>query len=269
VVAETTALAKVFENLLGPTAKYLGEEIAEFAKKRIENVRNIFLNAQGKLADCINSPGAVPPRILAGILTDGSYREDKVAYEYFGRVLASSRTEVPKDDRGATFVSLISRLSSYQLRLHYVIYRVFLDLYGGSNAAITESGSQYRLMTFIPESTLLSAMHFSEREELPDTIFAHALFGLNREELIRVEWAFGSPETLHTIGRQITGYTGAERGLIVSASPHGVELFLHAMGAGTLPINIFFHKSVSFPPIQGVLVQPGSQSLRHVPQASK
>jgi hypothetical protein len=36
----------------------------------------------------------VPPRVLSGLLTDGSYRDDKVACEYFGGVLASSRTEV-------------------------------------------------------------------------------------------------------------------------------------------------------------------------------
>lgn len=267
VVVETTALAKIMEKVLGPTADYLGEGIKTFTEKRIENVRNIFINGQGKLGDRINSPGAVPPRVLAGILTDGSYRDDKVAYEYFGGVLASSRTEVSRDDRGATVVNLISRLSSYQLRLHYVIYRVFVDLYGRSNAAITEMHSQFKLGTFIPESVLHSAMDFSEKE-LANTIMGHALVGLGREDLIGSQWAFGDPETLRSVGRQ-PGYSGPERGLVVSPSSYGVELFLHAMGMGNYPINILLHEGGSFPPIEGIVVQSGSQPLRQAPQASQ
>jgi hypothetical protein len=246
IIGGSLATAKVFEKVLGPTADYLGQGIASFAKKRVENIRNIFLNARGKLGDCIDSPGSVPPRVLAGILTDGSYRDDKVACEYYGGVLASSRTEVSRDDRGATFVNLISRLSSYQLRLHYVLYRIFLDLYGGSDTSLTQPTSALSLLTFIPESTLFAAMDFSEKEGLPNTIILHALLGLNREELINREHSYGDPEMLHMLGRMPTGYTGENRGLIVSPSPYGAELFLHAMGRGTLPINKFFIRASRF-----------------------
>jgi hypothetical protein len=262
IIGGTLMTAKVFEKVLGPSADYLGEGIASFAKKRVENVRNILLNAKGKLGDRIDSPGAVPPRVLAGILTDGSYRDDEVACEYYGGVLASSRTEVSRDDRGATIVNLISRLSSYQLRLHYVIYRVFLDLYGGSNTLITQLQSQFKLATFIPEATLLVAMDFSEKEaEVSNIIMGHALVGLSREVLISPQWAFGDAETLRHVGRQVS-YQGSECGLVVSPAAHGVELFLHAMGVGHLPFNILLHGGISFPPIEGIVIKPGSQSLR-------
>jgi hypothetical protein len=48
--------------LLGPTADYLGGELQEFTKKRIKNVGNIFKNAEDKLGDKIEQPGAVPPK---------------------------------------------------------------------------------------------------------------------------------------------------------------------------------------------------------------
>src|SRR5271157_1217903 len=102
---------KTLENLLGPTTEYLGEGMLKLVKKRVENLQHIFASAEAKLGDRINSPGAVPPRVLAGVLNDGSYREDPIAIEYFGGVLASSRTEISRDDRSATFVSLVSRLS--------------------------------------------------------------------------------------------------------------------------------------------------------------
>jgi hypothetical protein len=61
---------KVVEKVLGPTAEYLGAGVKTFAEKRVGNVRNIFANAHKKLGDRIDSPGAVPPRVLAGILND-------------------------------------------------------------------------------------------------------------------------------------------------------------------------------------------------------
>lgn len=248
---------KVVEKVLGPTAEYLGEGIKTFAEKRVENVRNIFTNAQKKLGDRINSPGAVPPRVLAGILNDGSYRDDKLASEYYGGVLASSRTEISRDDRGATLISLVSRLSSYQLRVHYVIYRIFFELYGGSNTPITPSKDRITLKTFIPESSLLIAMDFSESEP-GQMIMEHALVGLSREELFNpLNWAYGGPPML-----QQRGYNGPERGLIVEPTPNGVELFLNAMGGGHLPINGFLWQGTSIPPIEGITIPSGSLSLK-------
>ena len=141
--------AKVLEKFLGPTAEYLGEGMRTLVKRRAETVQRIFAKGEAKLGDRINSPGAVPPRVLAGILNDGSYREDGVSIEYYGGVLASSRTPIPRDDRAATFVNLVSRLSTYQLRLHYIIYEVMLKLYGGLGVGMEHDRNALR--TFIPQ----------------------------------------------------------------------------------------------------------------------
>jgi len=54
---------RVFETVLVPTAEYSrARAIKAFAEKRVENVRNIFTNAQKKLGDRIHSSGAVTPR---------------------------------------------------------------------------------------------------------------------------------------------------------------------------------------------------------------
>ena len=119
--------------ILGPTAEYIGEGIKTWTEKRVNNVRRIFANAAKKLGDRIDSDGQVPPRILRGILEEGSVTDDPLAADYFGGVLASSRTSIGRDDRGATIISLLSRLSAYQIRTHYVLYSVIRDMYlGGS-----------------------------------------------------------------------------------------------------------------------------------------
>lgn len=100
--------AKIVEKLLGPTADYLGGEVKELTKKGINNLSNIFKNAGQKVGEVeLNKPGKVPPKVLKGILSDGPWCEDDIQVEYFGGVLASSRSGISRDDRGAYFNSLI------------------------------------------------------------------------------------------------------------------------------------------------------------------
>lgn len=117
------------QKLLGPTADYLGGELQEFTKRRIENFGKIFQNADQKLGDRSNTHGSVPPRVLKEILNEGSYSEDESATEYFGGVLASSRTSIGRDDRGARIAKLVARLSTYQLRSHLLIYSTIRHLF--------------------------------------------------------------------------------------------------------------------------------------------
>ena len=116
-------MREIINKVLGPTAEYLGEEIlAGVKKKRAENTWNIFSNAEKKLGDKLDRPGQVPPKVLRTIINEGSYSDDAVATEYLGGVLASSRTEEGRDDRGDRLAKLISNMSIYQLRSHYLIY---------------------------------------------------------------------------------------------------------------------------------------------------
>ena len=117
--------AKVVEKILGPTADYIGGQLKEWTEKKIKNTANIFKNAEKKLGDKINDEGKVPPKVLKGILEDGAWCEEELQVEYFVGVLASSRSGVSRDDRGAYFVSIISRLS---IKFKYTIsIKIFYD----------------------------------------------------------------------------------------------------------------------------------------------
>ena len=129
----TAALAFIGADLarrvLGPTASYLGDEAKTWAKARVTNIRNIFESAVKKLRADGRAEGSVPPRILKSIIDDGSFCDDAIITEYFGGVLASSKSGISRDDRGVTYLSLISRLSSYQVRAHYIIYQILKNLF--------------------------------------------------------------------------------------------------------------------------------------------
>ena len=99
---------------------------------RIENLKRIFDKAKEKLGDKINEQGAVSPRVLKGIINEGSWSDDFLSVEYFSGVLASSKTGILRDDRGVYFNALISGLSAYQLRMHYLFYHAIKREFNGT-----------------------------------------------------------------------------------------------------------------------------------------
>lgn len=73
----------------------------------------------------LRRPGAVPPKVLKGIIGEAPFCDDELSAEYFGGVLASSRTGVSRNDRGAAFAALVGRLSAYEIRAHFFFTTLF------------------------------------------------------------------------------------------------------------------------------------------------
>lgn len=224
------------EKLLGPTAEYLGEGLKEFTKCRIKNIGNIFQNANAKLGDRIEKPGEVPPRVLKAVVNEGSFCEDELAVEYFGGVLASSRTELGRDDRGARIAKILDGLSTYQIRTHYLIYGTIKQLFANAQLPFNMEGRP-KMQIFMPFSGYVQAMDYSEKENQQFVpLLNHIFFGLAAENLIEPSfWQYGPKEKIAKV------YSGAEDGGIVcQPSALGAELFLWAFGrADQRPEYIF------------------------------
>lgn len=154
ILGTAVGSAKLVEKVLGPTAEYLGEGLRSWTEKRVENTKRIFQHAAMLLGDKVDTPGAVPPKVLKGILDDGSFCDDQLAAEYFGGVLASSRSNVSRDDRGAAFIALLGRLTTYQIRTHFIFYHVIKSLYEGQPIGISTSEERNQLQTFIPSTVI-------------------------------------------------------------------------------------------------------------------
>jgi hypothetical protein len=232
---------KILEKLLGPSADYIGAQIKEWTEKKISNTRKIFKNAEEKLGDRINDDGHVPPKVLKGVLEDGSWCEEDLQIEYFGGVLASSRSNIQRDDRGAYFISLISRLSTYQLRTHYLVYHSLKRLFDDQKMNIASSDDRTRMEFYMPYLTYFAALDFSE-EEMPNSLFImeHSVVGLMKEKLIE-DYRYGPAESL-----QKTFKDASDAGIIFEPSMLGVELFMWAYGYGQKQNNDFFLKETEF-----------------------
>lgn len=247
--------ASLTTKLLGPTADYIGEGIKNWAKKRKENVGNIFLNAQKKLGDKIETKGGVSPKVLKGILDEGSFCEDFLATEYFGGVLASSRSGISRDDRGATFIALISRLSTYQIRTHYIFYHIVKNLFDGTSISINLSEGRTKMETCVPFDVYFPAMEFDEQEKR-EVLLTHIMFGLQKESLIEPTFGFGPTEVMRKYFKKAT------TGINFQPSILGVELFLWAYGKSNLTPDEFLNPANQFELDSRVNIPPGHQKTR-------
>jgi len=240
---------KVIEKILGPTADYIGGQLKEWTEKRVNNTAKIFKNAEKKLGNKINENGKVPPKVLKGILEDGAWSEEELQVEYFGGVLASSRTLVSRDDRGSYFTSLISRLSTYQLRTHYLFYQSVKQHFDGEKINIGDADDRDKLELFIPMKTYREAMDFS-KDEMPKRydLLVHSIWGLNKEELIS-DFQYGNKDYIKS------RFSNANQaGIIFVPTTLGIELFMWAFGLGQLPINNFFNFETKFTNDQQIIL---------------
>lgn len=233
------------EKLLGPTASYLGEEARDFVRARKETIGKIFKNASDKAGEKLEKPGKVPPKVLKNIIDEGSFSEDALAIEYLGGVLASSRTELGRDDRGARISKFIDRLSTYQLRSHYLIYGTVRKLFAGASLSMN-MGDRKKMVLFIPYVSFINAMDFSVDEVMQlDTLIGHIFFGLHNDGLLEDRFIFGSHDSMKSNYKLADG-----PGIICQPSAFGTELFLWAFGQANKPLDYIFSKDFN-PTVHG------------------
>ena len=225
--------------LLGPTADYLGGELRALAEKRLQNIQNIFSSATNKLQGKLDEPGQVPPKVLKVILNDGSYCDDALSVEYFGGVLASSRTVTGRDDRGSRIAKIIDGLSSYQIRTHYVIYSAVAKLFAAGAHDLAFSKHRSRMELFVPFDAYFHVMQFTEEEYNPQLLH-HIFNGLSNDGLMDENWSFGSKKELQSMCREAPG-----AGIVCRPSALGAELFLWAFGHGDKELNFMLTDSFS------------------------
>lgn len=255
--------AKVVEKILGPTSEYIGEQLKEWTVKKVTNTANIFKNAEKKLGEKINKEGKVPPKVLKGILEDGAWCEEELQVEYFGGVLASSRSGISRDDRGAYFVSLISRLSTYQLRTHYLFYHLIKQQFNGEDINIHDGNNWSNLQMFISLDTFYNSMDFTEEEGVNwGNILSHAIWGLNKEELL-TGFSYGNEDH---VKKKFTEAKTA--GIIYQPTKMGVELFMWAYGHGQQNTNDFFKSNFEFPNEQNLRLGEGISTKKAIEQAN-
>lgn len=148
-IITTGTMLAIANKLLGKTAEEISKDISslysigkdkiiDFATRKISNIDD------GKQANL---------RVARDVFWGGSFTEEAICAEYFGGILASSRSEDGKDDSGVYYVDIIKSLSSAQLHLHYVLYRslnkLFLSDTTKSNLNVGQSTELYSVKLYL------------------------------------------------------------------------------------------------------------------------
>lgn len=212
----------ILVKMLGPTADYVGGEVKNFVQKCNVNLDNIFVRAQQKLGDRIDEDGQVSPRVLKHVIDEGRFCEDSIVADYYGGVLASSKSLIERDDRGVAILTAIKSLSIYQLHLHYLFYSLAYNIFKDKGLAIGTERAKMHI--YIPQSVYIKAMSFLPSES-PGDVLVHSVEGLVRAGLVESHFNYGRQEH---IAKKFPAAT--EAGLIMVPSVFGAEVFLWGKG---------------------------------------
>ncbi len=164
------------EKVLGPVLGEIGEDVKKLyalGRDKIAQVaiRKIKDLGDGKKANL---------RVARDVFWNGSYTDESICAEYFGGILAASRSQDGKDDTGVFYVDIIKSLSSGQLKMHYILYRTLNKLLMSDESKKSLNPAQETelqgLRIFIPLVGVL--------EQLGNEDFGAILHGLHSKGLI-------------------------------------------------------------------------------------
>lgn len=234
--------------IFGPTADYLGGELKTFTERRHNNVKSILDKAAKKLGRKIENTDSVNPKVFSLIFNEGSFCEDDLSQEYFAGVLAGSRNNLSRDNRGATLLLLINQLSVYHIRAHYIFYHVIHRLFKNKELSVAMSTDIEKMGTYISFDSFFKAMDIQDNEPI-GAILPHIFSGLTKENLIKSQYVHGAVDILKKHYKEAT-----KPGIVYWPSMFGVELFLWANGKSEISVVQFFNKGIEFEKIEGIKI---------------
>lgn len=250
--------SSLLTRLLGPSADVIGQDWAD--RLRQKNLKRLLEKTQ-KRAEAEADPGFTKPRLAAATFEAAQYADDEIVAEYLSGVLASSRAPGGGTDSGLPWSAVIARLSSDQLRLHFLVYASSRSaLISHGYESVTKVHTEHVMLPIIP---LMAGMGLRSGHKADYLRLNSALQGLMREGLIGDSYVYG---TLALIEKQATSKARKHRlvapfdiGLRIQLTIHGVNLFLWGLGHGAGDAEDYLNESVEL-----VLVdeEPGLKAIQ-------
>lgn len=223
----TKSFGAVFDKLLGPTAEFMGQELVDWYTRR-KNVKKVLDRAAARVD--LDELGCVSPRMVSTIFDHAQWTENEFLSEYLSGVLASSRTLDGTDDSGIPWASLIGRLSSDQLSIHWLLYSEFQRLMRVEDSGEFWTALQKQIA--ITDTDLFDSLGWAVAQQTGPRLI-DAMFGLQREGIL-ADLSFGNgayleDEVSWTKGHNFEKNLGY---LTFKLTSQGVGLLLYGIGCG-------------------------------------
>lgn len=217
----------LLQKVFGPPAEELGIALGRLVEYRCRNFGRIVEKAS-KRAKNNKSVGAVNPRFAFLLLQEGSLCDDELMADYLGGLLADSKSPDGRDDRAITWCHIITSLSSFQIRAHYLMYREWAyHLHQEAPEIDLSYVDEMNLATMHLDFEEFTSALMQEIPQDPEVILRHSMMGLARIGLINDSWSYGK----HIRTSENSPFEN-EEWTIVSATPtgRGMELYGWAFG---------------------------------------
>jgi hypothetical protein len=212
--------------LLGPPADVYGDFFAERASARVERRRKRL--AERALAKAQDKSGAVNARVAVRIIQDASMTDNEILVEYLSGVLASSRTPDGQDDSGISWSSLLSTMSSVQIRAHFLLYREWAELLHEHGIDLSRDWARRNVSLWVEYGEFERALNIVRASSL----LQHALTGLARNGLIE-DHDWGPRTEAHLVNSPY------DEVVVAVPSIAGFELYGWAQGRADMPLERF------------------------------
>lgn len=234
------ATSNLLVRLFGPSADVIGANWAD--KLREKNLARLIgkTEKRAKLQQrARQDPGIANPRVASQAFASAEYSDSEVVAEYLSGVLASSRDATGRSDAGVAWSTLIARLSSDQLKLHYFIYA------SARQRAVQKSLSSPNELHNV--GIVLDHDPFIGPADMTMAQFGDAVDGLMREGLIGEGYRYGPATFLFERELLRPGFAvhyPHATGLRVRLTVHGVRLFVWGTGYGDKGIEAYADPSI-------------------------
>jgi hypothetical protein len=234
-----TVAPGLIKRILGPSADEIGEALRRYTRYRVCNVERIIQRAENRSGG--GSDGAaVHPRVAHAILEDGSYCDDELMAEYYGGVLAASRTPSGRDDRAVSWSSAVASLSSIQIRAHYLLYREWASrLYGVDDLYLGYADARQRARMDIELAEFISVLTGDSGLDAA-ALLSNSIAGLARISLLDADYSYGIRDATNASDSEF------ESVLRVKPSVVGLELYGWAQGLPGITPYEFVSKALAF-----------------------
>jgi hypothetical protein len=236
VVAEGAQVGgRLLERLLGESVDVIGSQWAEGLRQK--NLQRLLKKTEARASSA--NPGTVPPRLASQVFEAAQYADEELMAEYFSGVPASARNGNGGNDGGVSWSALISRLSSDQVRLHYLIYSTMRKYAFDSEFELSNKLHDKKVL--LPLDEILQACDFDSDHA---NRFADAVDGLMREGLIATGYSYGPLEGVQEEYPKdkvlVAPFKSAIR---IALTVHGVRLFVWGSGHGQGGVDQYLNPS--------------------------
>ncbi|MVM42186.1 hypothetical protein GO730_38385 [Spirosoma sp. HMF3257] len=269
-------ITKTSDGLFGKDFTSWVETYRKVIAQRLTSVAEILVIRRNKAEEQGKEvTDEIPPRIAERLWSEASYSTEAINKEYYAGVLLSTQDN-PYHDAGVFYLSSIHRLSSLQIRTHYILYQILKQTYDkkGPASVLIDSVDLTRGLTYFEASEFMEALYgeskVDEFQEIGQQAnqykvqIEHVVQGLRKEGLVKVFFTATSSENLSPNmylfddDIELQPRTSQKVYYFFMPSLEGLYLFLWGQGYGNQPKDDFLSDRMIFRPIDNI----------HIPNAT-